>query len=198
MNNKITVDKIVNVDIEYNYIIPSLDFRFETVADGFEKFYNLEIVNKAIGKYVESQISSDAFVYWCWSYEDIISADLNHENVFSLKDIVKLKICKVFTSLSTCRKINLTRFKADLHNIDSLYKTINEWSVAYAPYEMRSDAEDGEYIFLAVNHNKKLFSILYTCDLVYKGEERIYKERELNSLKRDLINRGYERIRCYS
>ena len=198
MNNRITIDKIVNVDVEYDYIIPSLDFSFETIADSFDRFYNVEIVNKAIEKYVDRKISSDAFVYWCWSYENIISSNLNFENAFSFQDIVKLKICKVFTSISTCARINLTQLKEYLYNIDSLYKTINEWTIAYAPYEMAIDSEDGEYVFLAINKNKKLFSILYTCDLEYKGEERKYNERELNSIKRDLISKGYRLLKCYN
>ena len=63
---------------------------------------------------------------------------------------------------------------------------------------MAIDSEDGEYVFLAINKNKKLFSLLYTSDLEYKGEERKYNERELNSIKRDLISKGYKLLKCYN
>lgn len=187
MFDKSFYDGVFNFTLDYDKFyqdVKQLDQIKYDIEDSFDKYYSIELIEKALNMFVDKKINYAYFANWCNAYNWIINACYNDDNFNisnGMKNAILDEISWSLDGLSfTNRQIKLKEAKQLLNNfrlLDDMYIHSNDWKAFYAPTTNASFNEDQNVLFY--NETKKIFTIIH-MDHIENG----YSDSSIKFLKR--------------
>ena len=201
---------ILNITVsqeELENICAQLDEKEYDIDNSFEKYYDLNLILKAIEKCENKEISGVYLANWCNVYNWIITAKMSvnleiecKSTQEGFKECVQNEISQLLDSLSffdddkeSKKYYNLKKFKNWFKLYDELYQKVNELEI----FEYSVTDWDGEdcCVFVVIDHKTKTFSkITYIEDedvcCKYKENKPIFMQ--IDAQIEDLKNKGYK------
>lgn len=189
MNNVRLFNKILSANIDGDFEnVPII--RGYNTDDSFEKYYDFNIIKKAIKKYHKKEITVNMFTNWLIVYNNVISSGLNFSDIVTYDQVIKENISNALELMSYCDD-DVSYFKNSKRTIfalNILYKEQSKYEVICAKDELED--EDDLYIFLAINHKKKKYYINYMADQTNFDVPELPKNYLIFRLQK-ILKKGY-------
>ena len=182
----------------------------------FDKYYSVEIIIKAINKYLNGEITDQYLAHWMNTYNWIISASDGAEKAnekYTLKEYVEYNISNDLDTLSFfdeddfkdidfnapefCKntKSYLNNFVARFKFYDLIYQNLNNLEIYYQI--IREKGKPDELEFLCVNHQNKTYLFFDEFHIYSRGDQiegKQLTETKFSTKIQELKQTGYSII----
>lgn len=199
MYNKELIDKICNLTCtEEDVHIDQTNIIYDT-DHPFKKYYNFNIIESAIKKYLNNEWSDYLLSGWACLYGWILAGGFDDNVVEDFNDIECMIVETISEDLDSLSffdnslvedkdsPIDLNRWIEEFRSLDTVLKSINDWKPYTSKIGPYADYNDDRFTLL-VNDTSKEYIIIYhffgdsdsyTLNTITK-EEHINKIHELN------------------
>lgn len=147
------------------------------VEEPFKKYYNPNLVNGAIDRYIKNDMDLNCLTSWMNSYANLLQEDtvnaifLSSNSKSKKKHLITKEAAIAYIIAEYIRDIHYDLFSdsrkerenpgRDLFTYDSIYQHITDWQVVYYPLERNDDEDHSCHRLLFVNDRIQQFFITH-------------------------------------